>query len=276
MFAAPALAACTTEETASDAAATPAAEAGALPSAHVHGVAFAPGDDTFLLATHDGLLEVGADGRHTPIGPGIDLMGFAVTGNRYLASGHPGPGVDLPEPVGLIESTDGGRSWEVLSRSGQSDFHALTAGDAGILGWDGTLVRSEDGRAWEQLTIPDEPAALAAAPTGSTVLATTGRGLLRSADGGATWTDVPDAPLLQVVDWAEDGATVAGVDPAGTVWLSPDAGGTWERGERLGSPPGAVTVTTAGGGPPRVAVVTGDGLWDSTDGGRSFTAVQVR
>ncbi|MGY1858534.1 F510_1955 family glycosylhydrolase [Modestobacter sp. SYSU DS0290] len=257
-------------------AADPTPRTGELPAAHVHGVAFAPDGDTVLLATHDGLLEAGADGRVTSVGPAIDLMGFAVTGDRYLASGHPGPGVGLPEPVGLIESTDGGRSWQVLSRSGQSDFHALTAGDGGVLGWDGTLVRSTDGRAWEQLAIPEEPAALAAAPAGSTVLATTRRGLLRSADGGVTWTDVAGAPLLQVVDWAEDSTTVVGIDPAGTVWLSTDAGGTWEQGALLGSPPDAVTVSTADGSPSRVAAMTAEGLWSSADGGRSFTAVLTR
>lgn len=41
----------------------------------------------------------------------IDLMGFTVAGpDRFLASGHPGPGADLPEPLGLVESRDGGQS----------------------------------------------------------------------------------------------------------------------------------------------------------------------
>ena len=54
-------------------------------------------------------------------------MGFTVAGpGHYYASGHPGTATDLPQPVGLIESRDGGRTWAVLSRGGQSDFHALT------------------------------------------------------------------------------------------------------------------------------------------------------
>jgi hypothetical protein len=255
-------------------AAPSSAAAGKLPSAHVHGVAITPGDGAFLLATHDGLIEVGDGGELTQISPVIDLMGFAVAGaDRYLASGHPGPGVDLPQPVGLIESTDGGKTWAALSRQGQSDFHALAVSDAGVLGYDGTLVRSLDGRTWEQLDIPAEPHTLAAAPDGRTVLATTQQGLLRSTDAGSSWSAVDGAPLLQVVGWSGDGTTAVGVDPAGTVWTSADAVSTWQQGARLGAAPHAVAAAAAGDGTMRVAVVTDEALLESADGGQTFTVV---
>jgi hypothetical protein len=241
-----------------------------LEPTHVHGAAFDPGDGTLLLATHHGLIEV-ADGALTPVGPVIDLMGFTVAGpGHYLASGHPGLHVDLPQPVGLIESADGGHTWTPVSRQGQSDFHALTVSDAGVLGYDGALVASADGRAWQQLKIPAEPHTLAAAPDGGQVLATTAQGLLRSTDGGVSWTPVDGAPLLQVVTWADDGSTAVGVDPAGTLWTSTDGAGSWQEGAQSGSPPQAVAATTAGNGM-RVAVVTADGVLESRDGGRTFT-----
>ena len=91
------------------------------------------GAGTILLATHEGLFHL-QDGELTQMGPVVDLMGFTVTPEgRYLASGHPGPGTDLPEPVGLIESTDQGQTWQVLSRGGESDFHALAAGPNGVI-----------------------------------------------------------------------------------------------------------------------------------------------
>jgi hypothetical protein len=243
----------------------------ALQLTHVHGAAFDPGDGALLLATHHGLLEV-ADGEPAEVGPVLDLMGFTVAGpGHYLASGHPGLHVDLPQPVGLIESTDGGRTWTPVSRQGQSDFHALTAGDAWILGFDGTLVASADGRVWAPLTIPAEPHTLAAAPDGGQVLATTARGLLRSPDGGASWLPVEGAPLLQVVTWA-DGATAVGVDPAGTLWTSTDAAGSWQEGPQLGSPPQAVAAPpVATGEELRIAVVTAEAVLESRDGGRTFT-----
>jgi photosystem II stability/assembly factor-like uncharacterized protein len=256
--------------------ATPAPAVGAstpgaslLELTHVHGAAYDPGSGALLLATHHGLLQV-ADGDLTEVGPVIDLMGFTVAGpGRYLASGHPGLHVDLPQPVGLIESTDGGQTWTPVSRQGQSDFHALTLSDAGVLGYDGTLLASPDGRAWTPLAIPGEPHTLAAAPDGAAVLATTAAGLLRSTDGGVTWTPDGDAPLLQTVTWA-DATTAVGVDPAGVVWTSADAGANWQPGADLDSPPQAVAAAPDSA---RIAVVTAEAVLESVDGGRSFTDV---
>jgi hypothetical protein len=67
------------------------------------------------LATHDGLFVAAADGW-AALGPVIDLMGFSVAGpDHFYASGHPGQVSDLPNPVGLIESKDGGQTWAPLS-----------------------------------------------------------------------------------------------------------------------------------------------------------------
>jgi hypothetical protein len=248
------------------------AEPGRLPSAHVHGVGVDPGDGALLLATHEGLFEVGDGGAVTPVGPVTDLMGFAVAGaGHYVASGHPGLRVNLPNPVGLLESTDGGATWEPVSRQGQSDFHALTVlPDGGALGYDGALVRSADGRTWEQLAIPAEPHTIAAAPDGSRVLATTAQGLLWSADAGTSWSAVQGAPLLQVVTWSADGGTAVGVDPAGVVWTSTDGASSWQQTAPLGAAPHAVTADEKA---QRIAVVTDDGLLQSTDGGQTFTVV---
>lgn len=248
---------------------------GPLPSPHVHGVAVDPADGAVHLATHDGLfrLQDEGGGRPTwrPVGPVIDLMGFAVAGpGHFYASGHPGPGADLPQPVGLLESTDGGETWQALSRQGESDFHALTVSDAGVLGFDGTLRSSPDGRTWQDGAIPAQPHTLSADASGATVLATTADGVLRSGDAGRTWARVPDGPLLQVVDRAPDGDTAVGVGPAGDVWSSADAGSTWRRVGQVGGRPQAVAVEAGADGADRVLVVTADALLESTDGGRSF------
>ncbi len=266
------LAACGTSgaQTAAEATDVPA---GTLPLAHVHGVDVDPADGSLLLATHDGLFRVGEDGTSSRVGPVIDLMGFTVAGpGRFLASGHPGPGVDLPQPVGLIESTDGGRSWQPLSRQGESDFHALTSSATGVIGYDGSLLRSPDGRAWEETYLRLPPASLATSPDGGVVLATTVEGLMQSADGGASWSLVEGAPLLQVVDWGSDATTVAGVDPAGTVWTSTDAGRTWTEGPELGAPPQAVSANGSGA-EARIAVATTAALLQSRNGGRDFAVV---
>lgn len=261
----------TDPDTAASAAST--APAGLMPASHIHGVGIDPAGGTRLLATHDGLFVVGEDGVSTRIGPAIDLMGFAVAGpGHFLASGHPGPGVDLPQPVGLIESTDGGRTWDPLSRQGESDFHALAVSDTGVIAYDGSLWRSHDGAEWEQVAIPSAPATLAAAPDDMRLLATTQQGLLQSADSGRSWSPVVGAPLLQVVDWSPHGDSVAGVDPTGVLWTSADGGATWQEGPNLGSAPQALDVSGSGAAA-RILVVTTEALVESQDNGRTFDIV---
>ncbi|MCZ2818536.1 F510_1955 family glycosylhydrolase [Modestobacter sp. VKM Ac-2984] len=267
------LAACTSG-TPQSGAAPPAPATSSAEISHVHGVGIDPADDALFVATHEGLFEVVDGGSAALVSPVMDLMGFTVAGpGHFLASGHPGRTVDLPQPMGLIESTDGGRTWSPVSRQGQSDFHALTTSAAGVLGYDGTLVRSSDGTTWEEVTIPTEPHTLTASPTGELVLATTAQGLLRSTDGGGTWALVDDAPLLQVVDWAGADAEVAGVDPSGVVWTSSDGGVTWRQGARLGSAPQAVALAVGEDGVPRVVVATAEALVESVDGGQTFDVV---
>ena len=241
-----------------------------LPSPHVHGVAVNPGDGRVYLATHHGLFRYDDTGP-TRVGPVIDLMGFTIAGpDRFYASGHPGEGSDLPNPVGLLESRDAGLTWSQLSRQGQSDFHALAASPSGVVGSDGALRASPDGRQWRDLQIAALPTALAASPDGHTVLAATDAGMLRSDDAGLTWAAPPGAPPLKVLSWAADG-TAVGATFDGAVHVSTDAGATWQRRGRT-PPPQAITATAADG--MRVLVVTDENVLDSADGGTTFTPLQ--
>ncbi|ABS06050.1 F510_1955 family glycosylhydrolase [Kineococcus radiotolerans] len=245
-----------------------------LPSAHVHGVAVNPADGQVHLATHDGLFRFEESGP-VRVGPVIDLMGFTVAGpDHFYASGHPGPGVDLPQPVGLIETTDGGRTWQALSRQGESDFHALAASAGGVVGFDGTLRFSSDGTTWNVLQTPVKPYAVAASPDGAVLLVTSEAGPARSTDAGITWSVLQEAPLLQLVDWA-DGATVAGVSPEGTVAMSTDAGATWSVRGRVTGAPQAVGADLQPDGSMRLLVVTEEGVHESRDGGASFSPVPL-
>ena len=213
---------------------------------HVHAIT-RDAAGTILLATHEGLFRLD-DQDLTQVGPVVDLMGFTTTGEgRYLASGHPGLGVDLPEPVGLIESTDAGESWRVI-------------------GFDGQLRISADGRNWDTAAIPSAPASLAVAPGTGTVLATTEDGLLRSSDNGTTWTTVDTPQLMSRVAWADDETMVgAGID--GRLLTSRDAGDTWTASR---DPVGEVVALGAGltdGGEVEALLVEGPRVLRSLDGG---------
>ncbi|KGN37486.1 hypothetical protein N803_13970 [Knoellia subterranea KCTC 19937] len=235
-----------------------------MPSAHVHGVGRDPGDGTLLLATHEGLFRYAADGP-VRVGPSIDLMGFWIAGpGHYYASGHPNMAPELPQPMGLIESTDGGKTWAVLSRGGQSDFHTLTQAGDTVLAFDGKLRRTTDGRQWSTAPLTAHPRTLAANPDGSKVLATTEAALLGSTDKGATWQPIPDAPLLLHVAWVDAGV-VAGVTPGGEIAMSADAARTWRMTGATVPPPQAVSASQTADGM-EVLVVTEREVLTSRDG----------
>lgn len=233
---------------------------------HVHGLGVDPGGGDLYAGTHYGLIRFPERGEPTRVGEVQDFMGFTVVGpNRFLASGHPGEDQEGPANVGLIESTDGGRSWHTLSLAGQADFHALEARHGLIYGYNaGVLMVSGDGRTWDtraSLAMAD----LAISPEDPrTVLATTQQGLARSSDGGRSFQLVAGAPLLQLVTWTDTG-TLIGVDPEGTVHVSSDGSASWKQRGSVGSAPQALTATVD-----EIFVAVADTIVASSDGGRTF------
>lgn len=233
---------------------------------HIHGLGRDPQSGQVVIATHEGLYRL-QDGRWRGGGQVVDLMGFAIAPDGvYLGSGHPGPGVDLPEPGGLLESRDGGRTWSSVSRGGESDFHTLTAGAGFVMGFDGTLRISTDRTTWREAAIDAEPHNIAASPGTGTVLATTERGLLSSADQGATWTRLDPPQLLVVVAWADD-RTIVGAGVDGRLHTSTDAGQTWTSGGATIGRISAIAASRTPDGAVETLLVIDTTVLRTTDGG---------
>ena len=203
---------------------------------HIHAVARDPKTGDLLLATHEGLFRH-ANGELLQNGPVIDLMGFTVAPDgTYYASGHPGAGVDLPQPVGLITPTDSGRTWRVSSRGGESDFHALTSSPTSVVGFDGTLRSTTDGETWTTRTIPAAPRTLAASPQTGALLATTETGLLHSTDDGRSWKGLTPPATALLAAWADE-QTIVIATTNGQIATSNDTGATWTlQPKRIGAP----------------------------------------
>ncbi len=128
---------------------------------------------------------------------------------------------------------------------GEADFHLLAnSGDVvvGLNSHDGALLRSEDGgMTWTELGAP-RLHDLAISQMDSTVIVGTSEGgPVRSADSGFTFQPIAGAPLLVLLAWSPRGS--------------------------LPAQPGALAATKT-----TVAASVGDTIYESIDGGRSFTA----
>lgn len=161
-----------------DASASPSVVALSTPLDHVHAAVYVDGQ--LLIGTHTGVAEINPlSGTVRKLGASRDdFMGLAGTAELLVASGHPGVGSVLPDPVGLIRSTDGAETWETVSLTGEIDFHALAIDANQVAG-----------------------------------SATAGE-LLYSADGGATWSTIAqgEATSLAWFDgrlWIADGSTLS-------------------------------------------------------------------
>ena len=244
---------------------------------HVHGLGVDPADGALFVATHTGLFRAaeGAQRARRVAGRFQDTMGFTVVGpNRFLGSGHPDLREKLPPFLGLIESTDGGRTWRARSLQGKVDFHVLEASGRRIYGYGSDFdsrqprfLASEDkGRRWQRLDAPEPLIALAISPSDARMLIASGeRRVFLSLDGGRAWKPI-EAPTAGLLAWGATGLFLAGSD--GRVWRSQDDGASWEEATASGGQPAALDF----GREPELLVALHDGtVKRSTDRADTWT-----
>lgn len=198
---------------------------------HIHG-AIAQ-SDALLIGTHHGVYRIElATGTTQMVGDSQnDMMGFAGDPTTLLmASGHPGEGSSMPNPLGLISSTDGGLTWNTISLSGMVDFHTLAVKENEVVGWDtqGFIRYSADsGRTWSEgprltatsvawfedlVWIASAEEGLASWKPGSTSISPVGMPTVlvaTSPDGKALWRIDQDGSVHRTLDaltWKNHGA----------------------------------------------------------------------
>ncbi len=259
-------AAATASHTASAAPAAAPVSADGIDIGHVHNISL--DGDSVLLGTHEGLYRQEPGQAPALVGEPFDVMGFAPAADWWLASGHPGPGMDAPADLGLLASADGGGTWQPVSLAGQADFHRIATSGSTVLGvnsGDGLLWRSTDeGAQWA--THGAGPFDLALDPADPAQgIATTSSGPLSSRDGGQTWAPLPAAPLIAYLAWTDTG--IVGAAPDGQILRSTDAGATWTGEGKVEGQPAALAAAEE-----RIVVLQGGTVWESTDAGATFTA----
>lgn len=232
---------------------------------HIHSVrAFG---DQVVLGTHEGLFRYVDAKTVQSMGPeNFDIMGLAVFGKKLYASGHPGPGSKLPEPVGLLLSTDGGKSWNKLGLQGEVDFHLLESAGSDMYGVDsgsGNLLYSNNaGKKWvsrgknvvSDIAInPEKVGSALALREGKLISTQKSFVKIRAIDSTLTFTSL---------DWIS-GSLLA--TSGKSLYRSSDLGMTW--GKLSDFPESVSTVTQSS---KIIAVVAGNSIFRSTDGGKTF------
>lgn len=262
---------------------------------HLHGLAVDPTNpDAYWLATHDGLVRADEQGRWQKVGRvQFDLMGFSASPAEpevFYSSGHPGPGMNMPNPLGVVVSRDGGLTWEPVSLAGEVDFHvmAVSGADPGLIyGWYGKLFRSQDqGKSWTTLEAAElvhqgqGPLGFSPHPTDrNQLLAATTAGLQWSADQGASWQILlpgvvtaaaynPGAPSEILAYLLEGGPP--GLEPG--LVRSRDGGKSWEPAGFKAGKSDAVSQVAIHLQAPNVIYLTtfGQNVLRSRDGGASW------
>ncbi|MCM2392803.1 F510_1955 family glycosylhydrolase [Streptomyces albipurpureus] len=237
---------------------------------HIHGVEIGPSDGKLYVATHEGIYTPDLNGRPELVGDRKDdFMGFTITADgAFLASGHPAPGRDAPGNLGLIESTDGGKTWKDRSLTGEVDFHSLDHAHQTIYGYDSTngLLRiSKDGSSWDQRSKLKALDIAVSPQDANTILATTESGVIRSTDGGKSFGS-GSKPVMAFLSWTAPNA-LYGINPSGELSKSTDGGQTWQKTSTVrGGAPQALTAVTE----THLIVASQDGVYESKDGGKNF------
>jgi hypothetical protein len=243
---------------------------------HVHGLGVNPGDGALYVATHTGLWRVGPNEKRAErVGDRLqDTMGFTVAGaDRFLGSGHPDPrdirDRRLPPLLGLIESTDAGKTWRPISLLGEADFHVLrNAGDR-VYGFDATgerlMVSRDKGRTWSEHRPPAAVIDLVTDPRRSErIVAATARGLFASDDAGRSWR--MRGGTVGLLAWPVPSRLYA-VDVRGRVFASRDSGREWRAVGDIDGRPAALLATA----PRELYVALHDGtIKRSATGGASW------
>ncbi len=238
---------------------------------HIHSVR-AVGNQ-IILGTHEGLYRYLDEKTVKRMGPErFDVMGLAVSNKGFYASGHPGRGSKLPEPVGLLITTDRGATWKKVSLTGQVDFHTLETVGEDIYGADsgsGQLMYSGNGgKNWVKrglntfLDIAPDPKVKAS------VLGVREGKLYRSTDAFKTSKLVKTTFAINSIDWIK-GSLIA--SSGKVLYRSTDSGSSWKKLTTLPSQIGTITQSSQ-----LIAVVMGSAIYSSSNGGKNFKKYQSK
>ncbi|WP_433742290.1 F510_1955 family glycosylhydrolase [Falsibacillus pallidus] len=172
----------------------------------IHGLGYTNQGAELVVPSHDGL-KIYKNGTWTKgDGEGNDYMGFSMVNDGFYSSGHPGKDSTLKNPLGIVKSTDMGKTIHTLNFYGEVDFHGLSAGYESHsmyviaaernskMGKPGLYFSGNEGKTWsigKMDGVSGQLTALSAHPDKSSIVAVaTDQGIFLSKDYGKSFSPI--------------------------------------------------------------------------------------
>ncbi len=255
---------------------------------HLHGLGFSADGRQLVVPAHDGL-RIFADGQwQVPDLPAHDYMGYAHADNGFYSSGHPRPGSRLVNPLGLVKSTDGGKTLTKLGFEGESDFHLMGVGYRNHAIYvlnpapnsrlsAGLHYSLDEGKTWEQSAargLAVAPIQIAVHPTDANVLAiASDAGLFLSSNQGDTFERIAVGSVTAAT-FSPDGKRLVFGAAALSVFETGSKQTSALQAPKLDAQDAIAYIAASPVRAEEIAVATfGKDIFQSTDGGRSWMRI---
>jgi len=232
---------------------------------HIHQVKAV--ENKVLVLTHAGLFELVGKNDMKLIGKDkFDVMGFTNLGKALVASGHPSKGSKMPNPIGLVQSIDGGSNWKAVSLAGKVDFHFLEGAGSEVYGADsqsGNLLHSADsGKTWSSLgtnTFTD----IAVSPEmPGMALAIKNSKLLLTKNSFKSRSKIKNNLKITQLEWRNSGLYALS---GNALYKSTNFGKTWTKLSSFKQVPGILSASDQ-----LMLVTVGAEIYTSLDAGKKF------
>lgn len=261
---------------------------------HVHGIGYPGNDEGLYVASHQGL-KIFKEGQwFEATDQNHDYMGFQAVNEGFYSSGHPEEGSDLKNPLGLVKSTDQGKSLEKVAFYGESDFHFLSASFQGDVIYlineepnskleRGVYLSRDSGKNWLSVSLDglesNSMGMMAVHPEkGGTLAMSTREGVFVSDDFGKTIKETGDYEMVTAAAFSKESLYISPVEQK-TIKLVRLNAEKLEEAEELPLPKlnydNPITYIAADPGQEgRIAFITIlNDLYESEDGGKTWNQV---
>lgn len=235
---------------------------------HIHHVKVV--ENRVLVLTHAGLFELVGKNDMKLVGKDkFDVMGFVSLGKALVASGHPSQGSTKPNPIGLVQSLDGGLTWKDVSLVGKVDFHFLEGAGSDLYGADsqtGKLMYSADsGKKWRTLGTNTFTDIAVSTEMSGMAMAISDSELLLTENAFKSTSKIKSTLKITQIEWRKSGLYALS---GSSLYKSTNSGKTWTKQSTFKGVPGILSASDQ-----LMLVTVGSDIYTSKNEGKSFRKI---